>query len=131
LGGVRQIQGKQLSWNNVLDADAARRLVWLFDGPAVVIVKHNNPCGVGVGATLVEAYERALACDPVSAFGSIIATHGEADLAPVAATSKLFVEVRVAASYAAPAIERLAAKENLRALVCPRHAFRPGSVELR
>jgi phosphoribosylaminoimidazolecarboxamide formyltransferase/IMP cyclohydrolase len=131
LGGMRQLQGKQLSWNNVLDADAARRLVWLFDEPAVVIVKHNNPCGVGVGSTLVEAYERALACDPVSAFGSIIATNGEADLAFVEATSKLFVEVLVAPAYAADATERLATKENLRALLCPRHAFRPGTVELR
>ncbi|HXT50458.1 MAG TPA: bifunctional phosphoribosylaminoimidazolecarboxamide formyltransferase/IMP cyclohydrolase [Thermoanaerobaculia bacterium] len=131
LGGMRQLQGKQLSWNNVLDADAARRLVWLFDELAVVIVKHNNPCGVGVGATLVEAYERALACDPVSAFGSIIATNGEADLALVEATSKLFVEVLVAPGYASDAAERLAAKESLRALVCPPHAFRPGSLELR
>ena len=128
---MRQLQGKQLSWNNVLDADAARRLVWLFAEPAVVIVKHNNPCGVGVGATLVEAYERALACDPLSAFGSIIATNNEADLAFVEAMSKLFVEVLVAPGYAADAAERLAAKKDLRALVCPRHAYRQGTVELR
>ena len=73
LGGMRQLQGKELSWNNLLDADAARKLVALFDEPAVVIVKHNNPCGVGRGADLVEAYARALASDPVSAFGSIVA----------------------------------------------------------
>ena len=131
LGGMRQLQGKQLSWNNLLDADAARRLVWLFAEPAVVIVKHNNPCGVGIGTNLVEAYERALACDPVSAFGSIVATNRDADAAFVEAMSKLFVEVLVAPGYAADAAQLLARKENLRALACPPHAFRPGSVELR
>ncbi|HEV8239857.1 MAG TPA: bifunctional phosphoribosylaminoimidazolecarboxamide formyltransferase/IMP cyclohydrolase [Thermoanaerobaculia bacterium] len=131
LGGMRQLQGKQLSWNNVLDADAARRLVWLFAEPTVVIVKHNNPCGVGMGSTLVEAYERALACDPVSAFGSIVATNRDADAAFVEAMSKLFVEVLVAPGYAADAAQLLARKENLRALACPAHAFRPGALELR
>jgi phosphoribosylaminoimidazolecarboxamide formyltransferase/IMP cyclohydrolase len=128
---MRQLQGKQLSWNNVLDADAARRLVSLFSEPAVVIVKHNNPCGVGVGASLVEAYGRALACDPVSAFGSIVATNREADGAFAEEMSKLFVEVLVAPSLHAAATERLAAKENLRVLTCPLHVFRPGTVELR
>src|SRR6185436_20951190 len=108
LGGMRQLQGKQLSWNNLLDADAARRLVWLLAEPAVAIVKHNNPCGVGVGASLVEAYERALACDPVSAFGSIVAVNREADAAFVEAMSKLFVEVLVAPGYAADATDLLA-----------------------
>ncbi len=131
LGGMRQLQGKQLSWNNLLDADAARRLVALLAGPAVVIVKHSNPCGVGRGATLSEAYERALACDPVSAFGSIVAVSGEADLALVEAMSKLFVEVLVAPGLAADAATRLAAKENLRVLVCPPHLHRAGNVELR
>ena len=131
LGGMRQLQGKQLSWNNVLDADAARRLVWLLAEPAVVIVKHNNPCGVGVGASLVEAYERALACDPVSAFGSIVAVNREADAAFVEAMSKLFVEVLVAPAYAGDTAALLARKENLRVLACPPHALRPGTVELR
>ena len=70
---MRKLQGKDLSWNNVLDADAARKLVALFDEPSVVIVKHNNPCGVGRGADLAQAYRRAFQCDPVSAFGSIVA----------------------------------------------------------
>jgi phosphoribosylaminoimidazolecarboxamide formyltransferase / IMP cyclohydrolase len=131
LGGMRQLQGKQLSWNNLLDADAARRLVWLLAEPAVAIVKHNNPCGVGVGASLVEAYERALACDPVSAFGSIVAVNREADAAFVEAMSKLFVEVLVAPGYVGNAAALLARKENLRALLCPPHALRPGTVELR
>ena len=131
LGGMRQLRGKQLSWNNLLDADAARRLVWLFAEPAVVIVKHNNPCGVGRGESLVEAYERALACDPVSAFGSIVALNREADLSVVDAMSKLFVEVLVAPSYTTDAAARLASKENLRVLACPPHVFRPGTLELR
>ena len=63
-----QIQGKELSFNNLLDADAARRLVARFEQPVVAIIKHNNPCGVGTGSSPAEAYERALACDPVSAF---------------------------------------------------------------
>jgi phosphoribosylaminoimidazolecarboxamide formyltransferase/IMP cyclohydrolase len=131
LGGMRQLQGKQLSWNNVLDADAARRLVWLFAEPTVVIVKHNNPCGVGRGATLAEAYARALACDPVSAFGSIIAVNREADRPFVEAMSSLFVEVLVAPGYAPDAGAVLAPKENLRVLTCPPHAFHPGAIELR
>jgi phosphoribosylaminoimidazolecarboxamide formyltransferase/IMP cyclohydrolase len=131
LGGTVQHQGKQLSWNNLLDADAARRLVWLLAEPAVVIVKHNNPCGVGVGATLAEAYERALATDPVSAFGSIVATNRPADAAFVAAMSKLFVEVLVAPGYEGDALARLAAKEALRVLECPPHAWRAGALELR
>ncbi|HEV8631005.1 MAG TPA: bifunctional phosphoribosylaminoimidazolecarboxamide formyltransferase/IMP cyclohydrolase [Thermoanaerobaculia bacterium] len=131
LGGMRQLQGKQLSWNNVLDADAARRLVSLFEAPAVVIVKHNNPCGVGIGGTLVEAYERALACDPTSAFGSIVATNRDADLDFVAAMSKLFVEVLVAPGYGEEALAKLAPKENLRVLACPLHAWRSGTIELR
>jgi phosphoribosylaminoimidazolecarboxamide formyltransferase/IMP cyclohydrolase len=131
LGGMRQLQGKQLSWNNLLDADAARRLVWLFNEPAVVIVKHNNPCGVGTGADLREAYERALACDPVSAFGSIVAVNRAADLAFVEAMSKLFVEVLVAPGYAGEARQKLAAKEALRVIACPLHHFVPGSFELR
>jgi phosphoribosylaminoimidazolecarboxamide formyltransferase/IMP cyclohydrolase len=131
LGGMRQLQGKQLSWNNVLDADAARRLVSLVDEPACVIVKHNNPCGVGRGDALVEAYLRALACDPVSAFGSIVAVNREADAAFAAEMSKLFVEVLVAPSLDAGAQGALAPKENLRVLACPLHVYRAGTVELR
>ena len=99
LGGMRQLQGKELSWNNLLDADAARKLVALFAEPAVVIVKHNNPCGVGRGADLVEAYRRALDCDPVSAFGSIVAVNRPARRALVEAMADLFVEVLVAPGF--------------------------------
>jgi len=123
LGGFRQIQGKELSWNNLLDADAARRMAALFAEPAVVIVKHNNPCGVGVGADLVEAYGRALATDPVSAFGSIIAVNRPVDGGLAAALADLFVEVLLAPGFDETALERFAAKKALRLLECP--LYRP------
>ena len=122
LGGLRQLQGKELSWNNLLDADAARKLVALFAEPAVVIVKHNNPCGVGRGAHLVEAYGRALATDPVSAFGSIVALNRPADRAAAEAMRELFIEVLVAPGFEAGALEVFAAKKNLRLLECPLYA---------
>ncbi|HEX2253131.1 MAG TPA: bifunctional phosphoribosylaminoimidazolecarboxamide formyltransferase/IMP cyclohydrolase [Thermoanaerobaculia bacterium] len=119
LGGMVQHQGKELSYNNLLDADAARRMVALFEEPAVVIVKHNNPCGVGRGDDLAEAYARALATDPVSAFGSIVAVNRPADAGLAAAMQELFVEVVVAPGYDAEALARWGAKKNLRLLECP------------
>lgn len=131
LGGMRQLQGKELSWNNLLDADAARKLVALFDEPAVVLVKHNNPCGVGRGANLVEAYARAFECDPVSAFGSIVAVNRPLTQEVVAAFGDLFIEVLVAAEADESAVATLAAKKNLRLLLCPPYAPRAGEIELR
>jgi phosphoribosylaminoimidazolecarboxamide formyltransferase/IMP cyclohydrolase len=131
LGGFRQLQGKELSWNNLLDADAARKICALFDEPAVVIVKHNNPCGVGRGADLVEAYRRALATDPVSAFGSIIAVNRPADGALAEALADLFVEVLLAPSFDEAARERFAAKKNLRVLECPLYEPSREEIELR
>ncbi|MDX1383811.1 MAG: bifunctional phosphoribosylaminoimidazolecarboxamide formyltransferase/IMP cyclohydrolase [Thermoanaerobaculia bacterium] len=131
LGGFEKLQGKELSWNNMLDADAARKLVSLFEEPAVVIVKHNNPCGVGRGATLAEAYARALECDPVSAFGSIIATNREADGDLAEAMRELFVEVVIAPSYAEGARDIYGRKKNLRVLVAPLYATDAGAIELR
>jgi phosphoribosylaminoimidazolecarboxamide formyltransferase/IMP cyclohydrolase len=131
LGGFRQLQGKELSWNNLLDADAARKMAALFEDPAVVIVKHNNPCGVGRGGRggdLVEAYRRALATDPVSAFGSIIALNRPADGALAEAMADLFVEVLLAPGFDEAARERFAAKKNLRVLECP--LYRPSSSEI-
>lgn len=130
LGGFRQLQGKELSWNNLLDADAARKIVALFDEPAVVIVKHNNPCGVGRGADLAEAYGRALATDPVSAFGSIIALNRPADARFAEAMADLFVEVLIAPGFE-EARERFAAKKNLRVLECPLYQPAEGDIELR
>ncbi|MBP1642842.1 MAG: phosphoribosylaminoimidazolecarboxamide formyltransferase/IMP cyclohydrolase [Acidobacteria bacterium] len=131
LGGMTQLQGKELSWNNLLDADAARKLVALFAEPAVAIVKHNNPCGVGRGAGLVEAYRRAYECDPVSAFGSIVAVNRPLDAETVEAIADLFVEVLIAPAVDEAALERLSAKKNLRLLVCPPYAWEAGDVELR
>jgi phosphoribosylaminoimidazolecarboxamide formyltransferase/IMP cyclohydrolase len=131
LGGFEQLQGKELSWNNLLDADAARKIVALFEESAVVIVKHNNPCGVGRGGNLVEAYRRALATDPVSAFGSIVALNRPADGALAEAMADLFVEVLLAPGFDEAARERFGAKKNLRILECPLYSPSPGEVELR
>jgi phosphoribosylaminoimidazolecarboxamide formyltransferase/IMP cyclohydrolase len=131
LGGMRQIQGKELSWNNLLDADAARKLVALFDEPAVAIIKHNNPCGVGRGRDAVEAYRRALATDPLSAFGSIVALNRPADRAAAEAMRELFIEVLVAPGYDGAALEVFAAKKNLRLIDCPSYQPAPGEPELR
>ncbi|MEO1369119.1 MAG: bifunctional phosphoribosylaminoimidazolecarboxamide formyltransferase/IMP cyclohydrolase, partial [Acidobacteriota bacterium] len=131
LGGFEQLQGKQLSFNNLLDADAARRMVAQYDEPAVVIVKHNNPCGIGRGDHLLEAYERALACDPTSAFGSVIAVNRTADLPVAQAMSKLFVEVLLAPEIAEDAKAKLAAKKRLRVLRCPVMDPASAEVELR
>jgi phosphoribosylaminoimidazolecarboxamide formyltransferase/IMP cyclohydrolase len=131
LGGMTQLQGKELSWNNLLDADAARKLVALFAEPAVAIVKHNNPCGVGRGAGLVEAYARALACDPDSAFGSIVAVNRPLDGDAVEAMVDLFIEVLIAPAVDEAALERLTSKRNLRLLVCPPYAWAAGDVEMR
>ncbi len=131
LAGMEQHQGKELSWNNLLDTDAARRQVALFEEPTVVVVKHNNPCGVGTGEDLVTAYERALAGDPVSAFGSVIALNRPADGAFAEAASKLFVEVVVAPGFDADARNRFAAKKNLRLVTSPVYRPADGAIDLR
>ncbi len=130
-GGFQQLQGKELSYNNLLDADAARKLVALFDEPAVVIVKHGNPCGVGRGRDLVEAYRRAFECDPVSAFGSIVATNAPVGGALAEAMAELFVEVVIAPGFETAARERYRGKSALRLLTCPLYAPGPADVELR
>jgi len=131
MGGMRQLQGKELSWNNLLDADAARRLVAQFAEPAVVIVKHNNPCGVGRGVDLVAAYRRAFDCDPVSAFGSIVAVNRPLDRAFAEASAELFIEVLVAAELAPDAAPIFAEKKNLRLLLAPPYPPHGGEIELR
>jgi phosphoribosylaminoimidazolecarboxamide formyltransferase/IMP cyclohydrolase len=128
LGGFEQLQGKELSYNNLLDADAARKLVASFDRPAVVIVKHNNPCGVGLGDDLPEAYGRALQSDPVSAFGSVIAVNRAVGADLAGALEDLFVEVLVAPEIDGGAQDLLAKKASLRLLACPPYA--PGSTEI-
>jgi phosphoribosylaminoimidazolecarboxamide formyltransferase/IMP cyclohydrolase len=116
-----QIQGKALSYNNLNDTDAAFELIAEFDpatvGPAVAIIKHANPCGVAIGGTLVDAYRRALACDPVSAFGGIIALNRTLDAETAEAISGIFTEVIIAPDADAAARDILARKENLRLLL--------------
>jgi phosphoribosylaminoimidazolecarboxamide formyltransferase/IMP cyclohydrolase len=116
LAAARQLQGKELSFNNLVDLEAAWRLVREFDEPTTVIIKHTNPCGVGSAATLAESYQRALEVDPVSAFGSVIAFNRPLDAETTEAMSKLFVEAMVAPGYEPAALERLAEKKNLRLL---------------
>jgi phosphoribosylaminoimidazolecarboxamide formyltransferase/IMP cyclohydrolase len=114
LASARQLQGKELSFNNLVDLEAAWRLVREFDEPTTVIIKHTNPCGVGSAQTLVESYQGALNVDPVSAFGSVIALNRQMDAETAEAMSKLFVEAVVAPGYEPAALERLAEKKNLR-----------------
>ncbi len=128
---ARFLQGKELSYNNLADADAALECVKLFDdAPACVIVKHANPCGAAVGASLLDAYQLAYASDPVSAFGGIIAFNRELDAGTARAIlGRQFVEVVIAPSVAADALGVFAAKPNVRVLSCgdwtaPRRATR-------
>ncbi len=114
-----QLQGKELSYNNIADADAAWECVKAFDTAACVIVKHANPCGVALGANAAEAYAKAFQTDPTSAFGGIIAFNCEVDRATAEAVSKQFMEVLIAPAYAPDALELLAAKKNVRVLHCP------------
>ena len=114
LAAAAQLQGKELSFNNLVDLEAAWRLVCEFDVPCTVIIKHTNPCGVATAATLVDSYQTALQVDPVSAFGSVIAFNRALDGPAAEALSKLFVEAVVAPGFAAAARERLSAKKNLR-----------------
>ena len=117
---ARQVQGKELSYNNVNDTDAAFELVAEFDpkeAAAVAIVKHANPCGVAVGSTLAEAYRKALRCDPVSAFGGIVATNRPLDEAVATEIAKIFTEVIIAPGASDAAIAILGAKKNLRLLL--------------
>ena len=116
---ARQVQGKELSYNNLNDADAALELVSEFrdSGPACVIVKHANPCGVAVGGSVVEAYEAAFACDTVSAFGGIIAVNQPLDRASAEAITRIFTEVVIAPDADEEARAVFAAKKNLRLLL--------------
>ena len=111
------IQGKELSYNNISDTDAAYELVCEFDEPAVAIIKHANPCGVAVGKDLSEAYKKALACDPVSAYGGIFAFNKKLDGKTAELLSKLFVEVIIAPDADKKAKDIIAKKKNLRLLL--------------
>jgi phosphoribosylaminoimidazolecarboxamide formyltransferase / IMP cyclohydrolase len=114
IAGARQLQGKELSFNNLVDLDACWELVQEFEEPAVIIVKHTNPCGAATGATVLQAYQKALASDPVSAFGGVIGINREVDEAAAEEIAKLFVEAIAAPAFSAEARDRFAAKKNLR-----------------
>jgi phosphoribosylaminoimidazolecarboxamide formyltransferase/IMP cyclohydrolase len=116
VAAARKRQGKELSFNNILDLDAAWRLATELDEPACVIVKHTNPCGVGLGRGPGEALERAWACDPVSAFGGIVAFNRRVDAATAQRLAAQFVEALIAPGFEAGAREALAAKKNLRVM---------------
>ena len=116
LAGVEQLHGKELSFNNLLDLSSARELVEEFEEPACAIVKHNNPCGCAIGASAREAYERAFACDPQSAYGGVIAVNRPIDLAFAEELGKQFIEVLLAPGYDAPALQALQVKKNVRLL---------------
>jgi phosphoribosylaminoimidazolecarboxamide formyltransferase / IMP cyclohydrolase len=113
---AEQLQGKELSYNNINDADAALECVAEFSEPAAVIVKHMNPCGVAVGSDMHGAYQKAFVCDTVSAFGGIIALNRALDRATAEAIAKIFVEVIIAPAVDADALEVMSTKPNVRVL---------------
>lgn len=124
LGGAglpqaKQLNGKELSYNNVIDAEAAFALVREFEEPACVIIKHTNPCGVAIGEDLTDAYCRAFNADPVSAFGGIIAFNRKVDRATAEKAAEPFMEVIIAPAYEDSALEMLRTKKNLRVLELP------------
>jgi phosphoribosylaminoimidazolecarboxamide formyltransferase/IMP cyclohydrolase len=119
LGAYRQLQGKELSYNNIADADAAWECVKSFDAPACVIIKHANPCGAAVAGDLAEAYRKAFATDPTSAFGGIIAFNRPLDGPAAQAVTQQFVEVVIAPGVAPEAAQLLSTKANIRVLEVP------------
>jgi phosphoribosylaminoimidazolecarboxamide formyltransferase / IMP cyclohydrolase len=124
LAGAKQLQGKELSYNNLVDLEAARSLAAEFKNPAAVIIKHNNPCGTAEQGALLEAYLKALACDPVSAFGGVLAFNRVVDVATAEEVAKLFIECIAAPGFDERSKAIFAAKKNLRLLELP-----PGGLE--
>ncbi|WP_447645598.1 bifunctional phosphoribosylaminoimidazolecarboxamide formyltransferase/IMP cyclohydrolase [Nocardioides zeae] len=130
LADAEQLHGKEMSYNNYVDTDAARRAAHDFDAPAVAIIKHANPCGIAVGVDVADAHRRAHECDPVSAFGGVIATNRPVSVAMAEQVAEVFTEVIVAPDYEDGAVEVLARKKNIRILRCPdapatAHEYRP------
>ena len=129
LAQARQLHGKDMSYNNYVDADAAWRAAHDFDEPAVAIIKHANPCGIAVGADVAEAHRKAHECDPVSAFGGVIAVNRPVSVEMARQVAEVFTEVVVAPGYDEGAVEVLQGKKNVRILEC--EAPRRGGVETR
>lgn len=118
LGEAKQLQGKELSFNNIVDTEAALSLVREFDRPAVVIIKHSNPCGTAVGSSLKEAYQRALEADKMSAYGGIVGLNRPVDKETAEELVKIFLEAVIAPSVDKEALEVLSVKPKLRVLEC-------------
>ncbi|BCJ64458.1 bifunctional phosphoribosylaminoimidazolecarboxamide formyltransferase/IMP cyclohydrolase [Polymorphospora rubra] len=129
LAQAEQLHGKEMSYNNYVDADAAWRAAHDFTEPAVAIIKHANPCGIAVGADVAEAHRKAHACDPVSAFGGVIAVNAPVTVELAKQVADIFTEVVVAPAYEDGAVEVLSGKKNIRLLKAP--AWRPAPVEWR
>jgi phosphoribosylaminoimidazolecarboxamide formyltransferase / IMP cyclohydrolase len=129
LAAAQQLHGKEMSYNNYVDADAARRAAGDFDRPAVAIIKHANPCGIAVGADIAEAHRRAHACDPTSAFGGVIAANSPVSVEMARQVAEVFTEVILAPAYEEGAVAVLSAKKNLRILVV--EPYQRGGVESR
>ncbi len=133
LAQATQLHGKEMSYNNYVDADAARRAAYDFDGPAVAIIKHANPCGIAVGSDVADAHRKANECDPTSAFGGVIATNVPVSLALAEQLKETFTEAIVAPAYDDGVVEALQSLprggKNIRILVCEPMA--PGGVEMR
>ncbi len=119
LVGAIQLHGKEMSFNNYTDADAAWRAAHDHVEPCVAIIKHANPCGIAIAQSISEAHQKAHACDPVSAFGGVVAANREVDIVMAETLSKIFTEVVVAPSYATEAVEILSKKPSIRILQCP------------
>ena len=126
LAQARQLHGKAMSYNNYVDTDAARRAASDHDGPCVAVVKHANPCGIAVAGDVAAAHAAAHACDPVSAFGGVIAVNAPVTRAMAEQVAQVFTEVVVAPSFDADALEVLTAKASLRLLECPLPSRAPG-----
>ncbi len=125
LAAAEQLHGKEMSYNNYVDTDAARRAAYDFELPAVAIIKHANPCGIAVGTDVAEAHARAHACDPVSAFGGVIATNRPVSVTMAQQVAEVFTEVIVAPDYEPGAVEILQGKKNIRILKCADGADAP------
>ena len=119
LAEADQLHGKEMSYNNYVDADAARRAAYDFTEPCVAIIKHANPCGIAVGADVAEAHRKAHACDPLSAYGGVIATNRPVSAEMARQVADIFTEVLVAPAFDDDALPLLTVKKNIRLLVCP------------
>jgi phosphoribosylaminoimidazolecarboxamide formyltransferase/IMP cyclohydrolase len=127
IAGAEQLHGKEMSYNNYVDADAARRAAYDFARPCVAITKHSNPCGIALGADLADAHRKAHACDPVSAYGGVIAANGMVTEALAAQIAEILTDVLVAPGFEPGALEILTRRKNLRVLRCPPPERAPGA----